>query len=235
VKIEVVRDVLERNDRAAEENRKRFDDSGVTCINLLGGAGSGKTTLLEAVLPRLKGGFRAAVLVGDLATTRDAERIAALDVPAVQILTNGGCHLNATLVQRGLTLVGLDDLDVLIVENVGNPICPANFDLGEHLRVSVLSVAEGDDKPAKYPLLFKNAGLVALTKYDLLEYTNFDVAAAERDIARVNPNAEVVHTSARSGQGVRRLAELLRQTFARDAATRTAAAPSSASPGNSSR
>ncbi|MEK6643126.1 MAG: hydrogenase nickel incorporation protein HypB, partial [Planctomycetota bacterium] len=162
--IEVLRNIFQRNDNAASENRVLLDQHGVTCINLLGGAGCGKTSLLEAVLPMLRKSLRVAVLEGDLATTRDAERIARLDVPVVQLLTDGGCHLNATLVRHALDRVPLANLDMVIIENVGNPICPANFDLGEHERISVLSVAEGDDKPVKYPLLFKNASLVVLTK-----------------------------------------------------------------------
>jgi hydrogenase nickel incorporation protein HypB len=210
MKIQVVRKILQQNDQAAAENRRRLDAHGVTCINLLGGAGCGKTSLLEATLPRLRGALRIAVLEGDLATTRDAERIAALDVPAVQLLTDGGCHLNATLVQQGLQQLSLEGLDLLIVENVGNLICPANFGLGEHLRVAVLSVAEGHDKPAKYPLLFKDAALIVLSKCDLLDHTDFDVSVAAQDIGRVNARAEICHTSARTRQGIDRLADWFR-------------------------
>jgi hydrogenase nickel incorporation protein HypB len=211
MKVQVVRKILQQNEQAAAENRKRLDADGVVCINLLGGAGCGKTSLLEATLPRLKDTLRIAVLEGDLATTRDAERIAALDVPAVQLLTGGACHLNATLVQQGLQNVHLGKLDLLIIENVGNPICPANFDLGEHFRMVVLSVAEGHDKPAKYPLLFKGAAAVVLTKCDLMEYTDFDAATAEGEIRRVNPQAQVIRTSARTGQGVEQLADWIRR------------------------
>jgi hydrogenase nickel incorporation protein HypB len=210
MKIEVVRKVFEANEQAAAENRQRFDAAGLTCVNLLGGAGCGKTSLLEAVLPRLKETMRIAVFEGDLATTRDAERITALGVPAVQILTEGGCHLNATLVQQGLTRVTPKDLDLLIVENVGNPICPANFDLGEHARIAVLSVAEGHDKPAKYPLMFKNADLVLITKCDLLEHTDFDVSAAVQDLKRLNPYAGLIRTSRPTQEGINRLAAWFR-------------------------
>lgn len=211
MKIQVVRKILQHNDEAAGENRQHFNELGVTGINLLGGAGCGKTSLLEATLPRLKDELRLAVLEGDLATTRDAERIAALDVPVVQLLTDGGCHLTATLVQQGLQQCRLSELDLLIIENVGNPICPANFDLGEHFRVAVLSVAEGHDKPAKYPLLFKDADLVVLTKNDLLEHTDFDPAAAEREIKRLTPRTDVIRTSARTGLGIDTLADRFRQ------------------------
>jgi hydrogenase nickel incorporation protein HypB len=211
MKIEVVRKVFQANEQAAAENRQRFDAASVTCVNLLGGAGCGKTSLLEAVLPLLKDTMRIAVFEGDLATTRDAERIAALGVPAVQILTEGGCHLNATLVQQGLARVTPEDLDLLVVENVGNPICPANFDLGEHLRLAVLSVAEGHDKPAKYPLMFKDADLVVITKFDLLDRTDFDVSAAAQDLKRLNPRAELIRTSKRTKEGIDRLAAWLRR------------------------
>jgi hydrogenase nickel incorporation protein HypB len=206
MEIAVLRNVFAKNENAARENRRRFDEQGVTCLNLLGGAGSGKTSILEAVLPLLSKSLRVAVLEGDLATTRDAERIAKLNVPVVQLLTDGGCHLTATLVQQGLTRVPLDATDLLIVENVGNPICPANYDLGEHARISVLSVSEGADKPSKYPLLFKDVAMVLLTKCDLLPYTNFDIDQAEADIRRVNPDCEIIRTDTRGPTGIDRLA-----------------------------
>lgn len=212
--IDVLRNIFERNDHAARENRELLDRNGVTCINMLGGAGSGKTSILEAVLPRLDPRIRVAVLEGDLATTRDAERIAALEVRVVQLLTEGGCHLNATLVQQALRRLPLNELDLLIIENVGNPICPANFDLGEHLRIGVLSVAEGDDKVAKYPLLFKDAAAVVLTKCDLLAYCDFDIPAVRRDLARLNPSAAVFETQARHGNGIDRLVQWLEKRVA---------------------
>lgn len=218
MKINVLRNVFEHNDRAAAENRQRLNTLGVTCINLLGSAGSGKTSVLEAVLPTLTDSLSVAVLEGDLATTVDAERIAALDLPVVQLLTDGGCHLNATIVQHAFDRIPLADLDLLIIENVGNPICPANFDLGEHLRISILSVTEGHDKPAKYPLLFKEAALVLLTKCDLLPHTDFDIAVAQQELRRINPNAEVISTNVKTRSGFDRLAEWIRARHTRPVA-----------------
>lgn len=205
--IEVLRNVFQRNDDAACENKARLDRHGIVCFNLLGGAGSGKTSILEELLHALRGSLRVAVLEGDLATTRDSERIARLDVPVIQLLTDGGCHLNATLVQHALDRLPLADLDLIIIENVGNPICPANFSLGEHDRISILSIAEGDDKPSKYPLLFKNAALILLTKCDLLPHTNFNVTSAIQDIRRTNSHSPVILTSARTRSGFDELEE----------------------------
>ncbi len=207
--IPVVRRVLEKNDAAAAEIRALFDERGIFCVNILGGAGSGKTTLLEAALPNLRD-LRVAVLEGDLATTRDAERIAALGVPAVQLLTEGGCHLRAEHVRRALDELALEPLDLLVIENVGNPICPANFDLGEHARVALLSVAEGDDKPLKYPLLFRRADLVVLSKCDLQPHVRFDRSRAIQDIHAVNPSVPVLPVDARGGEGVCALVDWLR-------------------------
>ncbi|MCG8409067.1 MAG: hydrogenase nickel incorporation protein HypB [Phycisphaerales bacterium] len=209
MKIDVLKNVFQKNENAAAENRARLDELGITCVNLLGGAGSGKTSILEAVVPKLCASVRVAVLEGDLATTKDADRIARLNVPVVQLLTGGGCHLNATLVQHALNKLPTADLDLLIIENVGNPICPANFDLGEHLRISVLSVAEGDDKPAKYPLLFKDVDAVLITKCDLLAHVGFDFHQVWQDIRRLNPKAEIIETSVSWGTGMRRLSDWL--------------------------
>ena len=202
MQIKVVHRVLEKNEQAAAENRTRLNAAGVACVNLLGGAGCGKTSLLELVLPRLRPTGGVAVLEGDLTTTRDAERIAALNVPVLQLMTDGGCHLSATMVARALDELPLTELDLLIIENVGNPICPANFDLGEHARVVMLSTTEGHDKPGKYPGLFKNADLVVLSKCDLLPHVEFDAELAEADLRRVNPRATLIRTDRRTQQGV---------------------------------
>ncbi len=222
--IPVIKRVLEKNDAAAAENRAVFERLGVACVNLLGGAGCGKTALLEAVLPVLRKDLRVAVLEGDLATTRDAERIAALGVPVAQLLTDTGCHLTAPHVQRALDRLPLEKTDLLVVENVGNPICPANFDLGEHARIAVLSVTEGDDKPAKYPLLFRRANLIVLSKCDLLPHVPFDPHRARRELHLMNSAARVLNASARTGAGIERLARWLKALSNR---ARTAAAQAS--------
>ncbi|MGE0479115.1 MAG: hydrogenase nickel incorporation protein HypB [Phycisphaerae bacterium] len=212
--VQVVRKVLERNLAAAEQNRTAFARRGITCINLLGGPGCGKTTLLEGVLPRLTPHLRCAVLEGDPATTRDAERIAALRVPVVQLVTDGGCHLNADHVQRAIDELGSAPVDLLLIENVGNLVCPANFDLGEHARIAVLSVVEGDDKPAKYALAFRTSQLVVLSKFDLLPYVRFDTAQVRVDLLRLNPELAIVETDAPSQRGFDSVAAWIRSRVA---------------------
>ncbi len=194
------------NPGAARENRQRFDESGVVCVNLVGGAGCGKTSLLEAILPRIKTELKAGVLEGDLAATCDAERLSALGVPVVQVLTDGHCHLSADQVQRGMARLPLADLDLLIVENVGSPICPAWTDLGEHLRVAALSISAGHLLAEKYPLLFRDAGLVLLTKFDLLSYVDFDLDQTVRRLKRINPSAEIICTDTKNRVGIDRAA-----------------------------
>lgn len=206
--IEVLRRTLfAHNARAAEENRAMLDEHRVVAVNVMGGAGCGKTTLLERMIPLLRPNVRLAVLEGDIATTRDAARIAALDVPVIQLLTEGGCHLTAALVQQGIARLRLDELDLLIIENVGNPICPANFDLGEHHRVAILSASEGDDKPSKYPYLFQRADLVVFTKMDLQPATNFQPDSAARDIRLLDAGKTIIETSAVRGGSVQLVAD----------------------------
>lgn len=202
MEVEVMRNVFARNDALAGETRALLAQHKVASVNLIGGAGAGKTTLLEASLPKLAATKRAAVLEGDIATTHDAERIAALGVPAMQLLTDGGCHLGAAIVYHAIQRLPLDSLDLVFIENVGNLVCPASFDLGEERMVAVLSTAEGDDKPAKYPLLFKRANAVVLTKLDLLPYVTFDLDRCQRYIRQLNETAPIFVVSARTGQGI---------------------------------
>ena len=201
MEIRVLRDIMEANDRAADEVRATLADAGVTAFNFIGGPGSGKTSLLEQVIPRL-GERRVGVLGGDIETTRDGERVGALGVPVVQLLTGGGCHLEATFVARGLNEIGLDGLDLVFNENVGNIACPAEFDLGEAAKVGVLSVTEGHDKPAKYPLLFNELSALVLGKVDLLPHVDFDMQAFESDFRNLNAQAELFPLSCRTGEGV---------------------------------
>jgi len=200
--IKVLRNVLEANDQFAARIRKLFADKRITAINLIGAPGAGKTSLLERTIPLLKRDYCVAVLDGDIATTLDSERIARLGVPVVQLLTGGACHLEAPLVQRGLNELNLDGLELLFIENVGNIACPAEFDLGETAKVGVLSVTEGHDKPAKYPLLFHEVRALVLNKIDLLPHTDFDHAAFERDFRELNAAAPIFRVSCRTGEGV---------------------------------
>jgi hydrogenase nickel incorporation protein HypB len=207
MEIRVLQNILEANDEAASQNRQRLAGAGVTALNLISAPGAGKTSLLEQVIPVLSRRYKLAVLEGDIATTRDAERIGALGVPVIQLLTNGGCHLEASLVARGLAELPLDELDLVFIENVGNIACPAEFDLGEAAKVGILSVAEGHDKPAKYPLLFHELSALVLNKTDLLEHTDFDMEVFLRDFRGLNAEAPLLQVSCRTGQGVQDFAD----------------------------
>jgi len=203
-RVEVRQNVLKENDRIASGLREEFARRGILCLNLISSPGAGKTSILEGTLQLFReAGRRAAVLTGDIQTERDADRLRRYGFPALQITTGGTCHLDASMVSRALTQVPLDELDVLFVENVGNLVCPASYDLGEELKVVVLSVAEGDDKPLKYPGIFRRARLMLLHKIDLLPHTRFDPAAAIADARRVNPDIEVVETSCLAEPGLK--------------------------------
>ena len=196
--VDVLGGLLAANDRAAAHNRAHFDAHGVLAVNLMSAPGSGKTALLEATADALKHELRIAVLVGDLETENDAIRVRAHGVPALQITTGSACHLDAHMVHEALHDLSLDGLDVLFIENVGNLVCPASFDLGQHRSVALLSVTEGDDKPAKYPVLFRAADLVLLTKADLALYIeDFDAARAEHCLRALANSAPVHALSAR--------------------------------------
>ena len=202
-RIRVYQDLMGANEKWAAENRALLAAHGVAMINLIGGPGCGKTTLLEHAGARLKAQReRFAVLEGDIATTRDAERIAALDVPTSQLLSGGACHLEAKLVHHALADLPLGELDWVFVENVGNMVCPAEFDIGEHAKIAVLSVTEGEDKPLKYPLLFQEAEAVVLTKVDLLPHVPFDVQACRDNIRQVNAKLPVFEVAALRDEGL---------------------------------
>ncbi len=202
MKINVVRSVLDASDALAAENRRRMDEARLLCVNLLSAPGSGKTTLLEKSLPALGEGIRAGVLVGDLQTTRDAERLAGAAAQVTQINTGRGCHLSPAQVAQGLSGLDLADLDYLFIENVGNMVCPAAFDLGEHRRAVLLSVPEGDDKVAKYPTLFQKADVILLTKVDLVGVLDYRFDRVRDDLAKVNTAAPVIRCSPKTGDGV---------------------------------
>jgi len=200
--VKVLRNVLEANDQLAARIRARLVAKRITTINLISSPGAGKTTLLERTIPALKPRVRIGVLEGDIATTRDADRIEKLGVPVVQLLTGGACHLEAALVERGIGELDLGALDLLFIENVGNIACPAEFDLGETAKVGILSVTEGHDKPAKYPLLFHEVAALVLNKTDLRPYTDFDFEAFLRDFRKLNARAPVLQVSCRTGEGL---------------------------------
>ncbi len=199
-KVKVVSNVLKANDTIANENRERMSEHGIRGINLISAPGSGKTTLLERTVEGA--GLRTAVLVGDLQTARDAERLDKDNSPAIQINTGRGCHLSAEQVKQGLDELDLGTLDVLFIENVGNMVCPTSFDLGEHKRVALLSIPEGDDKVAKYPTLFQSADIIILTKIDLLGVLDFDLQRVLDDIAQINSAAPFLKLSAKTGIGM---------------------------------
>lgn len=201
IKVVMGQRLLKANAAVAAANRERLAVTGTFVVNLISSPGAGKTTLLEKTLVELGARYRIGVIEGDIYTTRDAERIAGKGVPVVQINTAGVCHLDAPMVARALEELG-EDYDIVFIENVGNLVCPAEFDLGEDVKVALLSVTEGGDKPAKYPLVFKSAGVVLITKVDLLPFTDFDLDAGLRELRALNPEAKIFVLSARTGEGV---------------------------------
>jgi hydrogenase nickel incorporation protein HypB len=201
--VDVLQNLLSANDRQAAHNRAHFDAHGVLAINLMSSPGSGKTLLLEATIEALKGEFNIAVIEGDLETENDASRIRAKGVPAIQITTGSACHLDAHLVHDALHALSLDGIDLLFIENVGNLVCPASFDLGHHRNVTLLSVTEGDDKPAKYPVIFRGADRVLITKADLLPHLDdFKPERAEACVRALANSAPVLRLSAKTGEGL---------------------------------
>jgi len=201
-KISLEIDILAKNNRFAAENRRFFKDKGVFALNLVSSPGSGKTTILEQTLRDIAGKQRCAVIEGDQQTDNDARRIAATGVPAKQINTGAGCHLDAHMVGHALEELPMADLDILFIENVGNLVCPAAFDLGEQHKVVVLSVTEGEDKPLKYPQMFHAADVMLLNKIDLLPYLDFDVENCLEMARRVSPGIRIFQLSAKSGAGM---------------------------------
>lgn len=202
MEIPVVRNVLEYNEREAARLRDLFTQKGLLVLNLIGSPGAGKTSLLECTLGALAQRFRMAVIEGDLQTDNDARRVAATGAQAVQINTNGGCHLNSAMIRSALDHLDLDSLDIIFIENVGNLVCPVEFDCGEDAKVALLSVAEGDDKPAKYPLLFSVAKAMILNKTDLLPHVDFDLQKSQKQARQLNRNLEIFEMSCRNCSGL---------------------------------
>jgi hydrogenase nickel incorporation protein HypB len=202
LRIAVVKNILDANSRIAQENRKLFDSNGLAVINLMSSPGAGKTTLLEQMGNHFQGKLSIGVIEGDIQTTLDAERVAAAGLQAVQIETDGACHLDANMIQNALADLDLGDLDLLVVENVGNLVCPAEFDVGEGHKVMMLSVTEGDDKPFKYPLMFKESRVLLISKIDLLPYLRCDINKIKEAARSINPDLIIFEISSYAGQGL---------------------------------
>lgn len=200
--LEVRKNILKRNDEVARALRNRFDAAGVYVVNLVSSPGSGKTAFLESTLTKMRAEFRVAALVGDLATENDAIRLARSRVPVRQIITGTVCHLEAAMIERNLEGWDLDKLDFLFIENVGNLVCPSSYDLGENLRVVLMSVTEGEDKPLKYPTIVNSADVAVITKTDLADAVEFDWPAASKNLQSVRPGIQILRVSAKTGSGM---------------------------------
>ncbi|NCO84055.1 MAG: hydrogenase accessory protein HypB [Nitrospirae bacterium CG_4_10_14_3_um_filter_44_29] len=209
MKVKVVTRILEANDRIAAENRRLFDEAGVYVINLMSGPGAGKTSLLERTIKELSGKIKTAVIEGDIAGAADAERIGSLGVPVIQINTGGACHLDANMINEVLESLPLKETDLLFVENVGNLVCPAEFNIGEDMKAMILSITEGDDKPLKYPLMFQESSALLLNKIDLLPYTNVSVKKIRKDAMSLNPALRIFEVSCKTGKGIAEWADWL--------------------------
>jgi hydrogenase nickel incorporation protein HypB len=202
VKVSVVKDILDANQRIAEENRLRFKENRITVVNLMSSPGSGKTTLLEKTIDALRGMVRIGVIEGDIQSTYDAERIEKTGVPVVQINTGGACHLDSNMIHEALGKMNLGELDILFIENVGNLVCPASFNLGEDFKAMILSVSEGDDKPLKYPLIFQESRALIINKTDLLPFCDCNPNLIEERALKINPHLAIFRVSCRTGEGL---------------------------------
>jgi len=202
MKINVMQDVLQANDRIAAANRQLFKEKHNLVLNLMSSPGAGKTSLLEKTAERVAGKLRLGVIVGDIETTRDADRISKFNIPAIQLTTGTECHLDANMVSSALPHMELDKIDVLVIENVGNLVCPAEFIVGEDFKIMILSVPEGDEKPLKYPLMFHESALMLINKIDLIQYTNFNLKEAKANARKINPNIDIIEISCANGVGL---------------------------------
>ncbi|UCG77901.1 MAG: hydrogenase nickel incorporation protein HypB [Nitrospirota bacterium] len=202
MKVKVVSRILEANERIAADNRALFDENGVYVVNLMSSPGAGKTTVLEQTVKGLMDHLRIGVIEGDIMGTDDAERIGSLDVPVVQINTGGACHLDANMINEVLKDMPLSELDLVFIENVGNLVCPAEFNVGEDVKAMVLSITEGDDKPLKYPLMFQEASVLLLNKMDLAEHLDVNVDKIKQDVISLNGKIKIIECSAKKGTGL---------------------------------
>jgi hydrogenase nickel incorporation protein HypB len=198
----IERKVLEKNDEIAERNRSLFRANGIFVLNLVSSPGAGKTSILEKTIQELRGAMKIAVIEGDVQTDLDAQRVSQYGVPVVQIVTLGGCHLEANLVAEALTNLNLNEVKLLFIENVGNLVCPSNYDLGEATKVVVLSTTEGDDKPLKYPGMFRNSSILLINKIDLIPYVNCNLNTLKNNALQINPALRIFETSCTTGSGI---------------------------------
>ncbi|OGW05451.1 MAG: hydrogenase accessory protein HypB [Nitrospinae bacterium RIFCSPLOWO2_02_39_17] len=201
MKIKVVSNILKANESIAEENRRLFKENGLFVINLISSPGAGKTSLLEKTIKECNSKISIGVIEGDIATTRDAERIEKTGARVIQINTNGACHLDSNMVRTALQNFPLNGLDILFIENVGNLVCPANFHLGEDIKAVMLSITEGDDKPKKYPVIFREVKVLIINKIDLLPYTDCSIDKIKKESLEINPDLNIFEVSCRSGEG----------------------------------
>ena len=211
MKISVVRNILEANDRIAQQNRDLFDEHGVVVVNLMSSPGAGKTSLLERTIHALKRDLKMGIIEGDIQSSEDAERIARAGVPVVQINTGGACHLDGNMIRETFGEFNFNEIDLLVVENVGNLVCPAEFRVGEDFKSMLLSVTEGDDKPSKYPLMFRESEALLINKIDLLPYVDCSVDRIKEDSLKINPHLNIFEISCKTGEGLEDWYEWLRK------------------------
>ena len=202
MKISVVRNILEANDRIAQQNRELFNENGLLVINLMSSPGAGKTSLLEKTISALKTDYHIGVIEGDIQSSQDAERIGKTGAPVVQINTDGACHLDANMIRDTFAEFDFKELNLLVVENVGNLVCPAEFKVGEDFKVMILSVTEGDDKPTKYPLMFHESSVLLINKMDLLPHVDCSVEKIKEDSLKINPHITIFQISCKTGEGL---------------------------------
>jgi len=223
MKINVMTDILEANDRIATANGDVFNKNRNLVLNLMSSPGAGKTSLLEKTGEALKGNLRLGVIAGDIETSRDAERLEKHKLPVIQLTTGSACHLDANMIASALPHIDLKKIDILVIENVGNLVCPAEFKLGEHYKIMILSVAEGDEKPLKYPLMFRESSLLLINKIDLLKYTNFNLKEAKANARRVHPDLDIIDISCATGEGISDWISWLNQHYQKKFGTKTRA------------